>query len=111
MEYSVIKKNKRPGAHKLIIYKDGPRICEATPWMCWYARSNNTIGDKSNIREQIMQNLYWLLGGDCEIEEWRERIEHWDQGRKVYGVSIDKLTSMFFNQEEKNVALNSFYNV
>ena len=56
-----------------------------------------------------MENLYWLLGWDCDKEEWDNRIYCWDIGRRVYGVPVDKLSSMFF-EGEKEIALNSFYN-
>ena len=47
-----------------------------------------------------MENLYWLLGRDCEWEDWVKSIEAWDKGRHIYNVPIDELPeSMFFEGE------------
>ena len=56
-----------------------------------------------------MDNLYWLLGRDCDIEDWERSINRWDSGRGIYNTPVDKPTSIFFNTEEKDRAFNSFY--
>jgi hypothetical protein len=43
-----------------------------------------------------------------------ETISHnnmWDKGKHVYGVPVDKLPESMFFEGEKEIALNSFYNV
>ena len=59
-----------------------------------------------------MQNLYWLLGADCSYDEWLEYIEDWDKSRHIYNVEITKLPeSLFFSEEEKQTAIDSFHNI
>ena len=57
-----------------------------------------------------MENLYWLLGCDCDLYEWEKTIECWNTGKHIYGVSTD-ISSLFFSNDEKESALNSFYNI
>ena len=55
-----------------------------------------------------MENLYWLLGNDCDFDEWNDSIEKWDKGR-MYNVPVTELPSSLFFDGEKEIALNSFY--
>ena len=107
----VTKRNKTYNKRKLYIYDDNDKfICYVEPWCGW--TSYSTLNDRhKECRELVMENLYWLLGRDCTIEEWKECIEDWHNGKRIYGVPIDKLTSRFFTEEEKEKAFNSFYNV
>ena len=57
-----------------------------------------------------MENLYWLLGCDCDFYEWEKTIEDWNTGKHIYGVST-YISSLFFSNDEKELALNSFYNI
>jgi hypothetical protein len=110
-----VKRNKTYKNRKLVIYDGNKQIAYATPWMGWYGItlkvpiSTVKLGEGSEIRRLFMENLYWLLGHDCNFEEWNESIEAWDKGKHIYGVPVDKLSSMFF-EGEKEIALNSFYN-
>lgn len=107
----IIKRNKIPKNRRLLIYDGKNKINEVTPWMGWYSMFQKLdIDTQKKCRELVMDNLYWLLGKECSFEDWKERIEDWNEGKHIYGVPIDKLSSMFFNNEEKNIALNSFYN-
>lgn len=103
-----IKRNKTFKKRKLYIYDDDKFICYVEPWMGWVAYSSKT--NHSECRKLVMQNLYWLLGHDCDFDEWKNSIDAWNEGKHIYGVPIDKLSSRFFSEEEMNVALNSFYN-
>lgn len=117
MALTCVKRNKTYKNRKLVIYDGKKQIGFVTPWMGWYGInlkvpiSTVNLGEGSEIRGLFMENLYWLLGHDCTIEEWNESIEAWDTGKHIYGVPVDKLSSLFFSEEEKEKAFNSFYNV
>ena len=65
---------------------------------------------QKEIRKIVIENLYWLLGGDCDFYEWEKIIEDWNIGRHIFG-TISNVKSLFFSNEEKESALNSFYNI
>lgn len=106
-----IKKNKTFKKRKLVFYQDKKRVCDVTPWWGWYSINQSVdIKTHKEIRNLVLNNLYWLLGHDCDFDEWKNSVDAWNQGKHIYGVPVDKLSSMFFSEEEMNVALNSFYN-
>lgn len=106
-----IKKNKTFKKRKLVFYQDKKRVCYVTPWWGWYSINQSVdIETHKEIRNLVLNNLYWLLGHDCDFDEWKNSVDAWNQGKHIYGVPVDKLSSMFFSEEEMNVALNSFYN-
>lgn len=105
----VIKRNKTYKNRKLVIYNGKKKVVEVIPFWGWYSFSNNLNELHNQCRALVMENLYWLLGRDCEWEDWVDSIEGWDTGKHVYNVPVDKLSSMFF-EGEKEIALNSFYN-
>ena len=110
-----VRRNKTFKNRKLVIYDGKKQIASVTPWMGWYSINLKVpisfvdLGEGTELRKIFMENLYWLLGRDCDLEEWTNSIEAWDKGKHIYGVPVDKLTSMFF-EGEKEIALNSFYN-
>ena len=109
---TVKKLNKTYSKRRLQI-KDGNKIIdELTPFFGWYSHEINIKKYEESIIKEIrkltMENLYWLLGRDCDFEDWTHSIEHWDKGKGVNGLSADA-PSMFFSDEEKQIALNSFY--
>lgn len=106
---TVVKRNKNYKARKLVIYDGKKRITYVYPCWGWYSFSENLHELHKPCRALVMENLYWLLGRDCEWEDWVDSIEAWDKGKHIYNVPVDKLTSMFF-EGEKEIALNSFYN-
>lgn len=110
--FTCIKRNKNYKARKLVIYNDdGKKITEVTPFFCWYSMSNKLDEITHKLcRELVMKNLYWLLGQDCEFDEWIHYINKWDHGRGVNGIPADVTSSIFYSDTERNVALNSFYN-
>ena len=108
---TVIKRNKTYKNRKLVIYDGKKKVTEVIPFWGWYSFSchlNIELHDK--CRALVMENLYWLLGRDCEWEDWVDSIEAWDKGRHIYNVAIDKLPESMFFEGEKEIALNSFYN-
>ena len=115
--YTVIKRNKKFKKRRLVIYDGKKKIAEASPFFGWYSREmfvhpegNQSILDE--IRKCIIDNLYWLLGHECCYDDWEQSVEDWDKGKHVYNVSMDKLkTGMFFNEEEKERAKKSFNNI
>ena len=95
---------------RLSIYDANKLIAQAYPFSGWYALSVNVKDDslRKEIRQQIMQNLHWLLGQDCTAEEWKQCVEDWDKGKHLYNVPVDKCNSVFFDDIEKLTALASF---
>lgn len=110
---TAIRKFKLPKSRKLYIYNDKKVIDIIMPFWGWI--SHTTKPDTENypeIRNLTMQNLYWLLGADCSYDEWLEYIEDWDKSRHIYNVEITKLPeSLFFSEEEKQTAIDSFHNI
>ena len=111
MELTFKKRNKNPKSRKINFY-DGKKLITATiPWHGWYACTMPIDEDtRKKIRTIIMENLYWLLGCDRDFYEWEKTIEGWNTGKHIYGVSTD-ISSLFFSNDEKESALNSFYNI
>ena len=111
MELTFTKRNKTPKNRKINFY-DGKKLIAATiPWHGWYACTIPVNEDtRKEIRKIVMENLYWLLGCDCELYEWQKTVEDWNTGRHIYG-TISDIKSLFFSNEEKESALNSFYNI
>lgn len=107
--FTVVKRNKNYRARKLVIYDGNKKVTEVIPFWGWFSfdfKLNPDLHDK--CRALVMENLYWLLGHDCDFEDWTDSIEAWDAGKHVYGVP-DISYSMFF-EGEKEIALNSFNN-
>lgn len=117
MEYTVVRKNKTYKNRKLVIYSGKKKICNVTPWMGWccydyYIKGMSKDPEKHlEVRKVVMENLYWLLGQDCDKEAWIESVEAWNTGKHVYGVPVDQLQSMFNSEDERLTAIESFYNV
>jgi hypothetical protein len=102
------RKNKSYDKRKLVITINKKKYY-VEPCFGWYSVSTTNLEIRTIIRDVVMDNLYWLLGRDCDIEDWERRINRWDSGRGIYNTPVDKPTSIFFNTEEKDRALNSFY--
>lgn len=106
----VVRKNKSYDKRKLVIYDDqDKKIVEVTVfcgWICW--SKNLELETHKVIRLCVINNLYWLLGHDCNKEEWMKSVEKWDKGFH-YGPQQENPLSKFFNQEEKELAINSFF--
>lgn len=108
--YKVVRRNKSYDKRKLAFYENKKKIAEAYPWGGWYAWNNTFVDEltRVNCRHYVLKNLYWLIGKDCDKNEWNHHIENLSRGKGVDG-KIDKL-SMFFNENEKLTALESFEN-
>lgn len=107
---TVVKRNKTYKNRKLVIYDGKKRITYVEPFWGWYSFSENLQELYKPCRALVMENLYWLLGRDCEYEDWVDSIEGWDKGKHVYGITVDKLPESMFFEGEKEIAINSFYN-
>ena len=101
------RKNKSYDKRKLQVYDRKKLLGEVEIFHGWLSiqRENHDI-----LRKAAMENLWWLLGKDCDEEEWKESIEYWDKGKRVYCVSVDKLPDSMFFDGEKEIALNSINN-
>ena len=111
--WKIVRKNKSYDKRKLVIYDDNDnKIVEVEPWGGWFCWSKNlykTDPDSWKLcRLEVLKNLYWLVGRDCDEFEWDIRIEHWDEGKGVDGTT-DKI-SQFHNIDEKIQARLSFDN-
>lgn len=103
----VKRKNKSYDKRKLQVYEGKKLLGEVETFNGWLSIQ---LENHDLLRKVAIENLWWLLGKDCNEEEWKEPVEYWDEGKRVYGVSVDKLPdSMFFNGE-KEIALNSINN-
>ena len=105
------KHNKNPKKRKINVYNGKELISSAIPYHGWYActmPSDENI--QKEIRKIVIENLYWLLGCNCDLNEWENTIEYWNMGRHIFG-TISNVKSLFFSDEEKESALNSFYNI
>ena len=111
MNITCVKRNTDYKKRKLVFYDDKREVCEITPWMGWICFSKITDEvEHKNCRGIAMKNLYWLLGCDCGWEDWVKSIWRLEHGQGVNGVNIDS-SSMFYSNFERDVAVNSFYNV
>lgn len=107
---TVVKRNKNYKARKLVIYDGKKRITYVEPWWGWYSFSENLHELHKPCRALVMENLYWLLGRDCDWEEWVDTVDAWDRGKHIYNVPLTNIPSSMFFEGEKEVALNSFFN-
>ena len=112
MNITCIRKNKTYEKRKLV-FKDSKNktIHTVEPWLGWICHSKRIEGElHSIVRKHTIENLYWLVGRDCEKEEWDKFIWRKHQGI-LYGVDPNnKHESAFFSEEEYQAALNSFNN-
>ena len=112
--WKIVRRNKSYDKRKLVIYDNNDKkIVEASPWCGWFSWSNSfpykTEPDSWKIcRFEVLKNLYWLIGEDCDEFEWDIRIEHLDSGLGIDGKT--EKYSQFFNIDEKLTALESFNN-
>lgn len=103
------KRNKNPKKRRLVIYDNDKLLVYIDRCWNWYSFSKRLDLDlHKQCRALVMKNLYWLLGNDCNFEEWKDSIEQWDKG-KIYNAPINELPSSIFFDGEKDIALNSFY--
>lgn len=108
----VKRKNKTFKNRKLSFYKNNKFFMEVEKYAGWYCLSKKINNDDAFIcRHLIMENLYWLLGNDCDFKTWVEIVDDFNTTPKIYGVPIDRIPkSMFHNEDEYNTAINSYYN-
>ena len=104
---TVKKKYKSFDKRTLQVYNGSKFLGQVTVFHGWISlqKENHDI-----LRKAAMENLWWLLGKDCDEETWKEDIEYWDKGKRVYGVPLDKLPDSMFFDGEKEIALNSINN-
>ena len=101
MELTFKKRNKNPKKRKINVYNGRELIASAIPYNGWYACTMPVDEDiRKEIRKIVIENLYWLLGCDCDLYEWEKTIEDWNIGRHIYG-TISNVKSLFFSDEEK----------
>ena len=107
---TVVKRNKTYKKRKLVFYDDKRKVCEIEPcwgWICFSKRLDEV--EHKICRGLAMKNLYWLLGCDCEWEDWMKSIWRWEHGRGLNNVPADS-SSVFYSNTERDIALHSFYN-
>lgn len=105
---NIQRKNKSYDKRKLVITIDKKKYY-AEPWWGWFSIDATNLEIRRIIREVVMDNLYWLVGKDCDMETWANYISDCDSGKKIYNTPLNTTpASMFFNTEEKKRAYNSF---
>lgn len=105
---TINRQNKSYDKRKLVITIDKKKYY-AEPWWGWFSIDATNLEIRRIIREVVMDNLYWLVGKDCDMETWANYISDCDSGKKIYNTPLNTTpASMFFNTEEKKRAYNSF---
>lgn len=111
---TVKKLNKTYSKRVLQIKKNKKVIDRITPFWGWYSHEMNIKNYEESvikqIRKLVIDNLYWLIGRDCDKEEWERFIWRKHQGILCGVCSNNKPESVFFNEEEYKTALNSINN-
>lgn len=111
--WEIKRKNKKYDKRYLMIYYNNKLINYVYPFYSWYSSltsfSNETM--RLSCRMKILENLYWLVGKDCDYETWIKCIEKLDRGHVEGGVGGQLIPqSVFYNEDEKLVAIKSFNN-
>lgn len=108
--WKIVRKNKSYDKRCIKIYYHDNLINTAIPWGGWFSWEKNfeNIMMHCGCRSKVLENLYWLIGRDCDIVEWSNHIDKWDRGTGVDGKTNKE--SIFFNIDEKLTALESFNN-
>ena len=112
MDITCTRTNKTYENRKLVFRDSKNKMIDMiTPWLGWISHLKRTDEETLQvIRKHTIENLYWLLGRDCEKEEWEKFIWRKHQGI-LYGVDPNnKYESVFFSEDEYKAALNSFNN-
>lgn len=106
------RKNKVPKNRKFSIYKDNKRIGEVIRYQDWICIDLGTLrGYHTTVRSLVMRDLYWLIGDECDADEWNRRIERLDNGTFDYDVPIRTRTdSVFDTIIQREIARKSIYN-
>ena len=106
------RKNKTPKNRKFSVYKDGKRIGEVIRYQDWLCIDLGTHREyHTTVRSLVMRDLYWLIGDDCDADEWNGRIERLDDGTFNFDVPIRTRTgSVFDNIVQRELARNSINN-
>ena len=112
MSYTVVRKNKTYNKRILKIYSDKKLISAAVPCMGWFGWTHGFSNETDRIccRREVLKNLYWLLGQDCDKETWIKRVDKWDNGRGISNVPAN-CKSLFFNDDDRLTAIESFDNI
>lgn len=108
----VVRKNKSYNKRYLKIYDNNDKpVNSIFPFYSWFFYCVNPKDEltRMSCRMAALKNLYWLIGQDCDYDEWVKTIEKLDSGRGVEGKEANN-TSQFFNNAEKWTALESFNN-
>ena len=123
MSYTIKKLYKTYGKRKIQVY-EGKKlfgsIGQAWNWIYIdpVERGENTESEtfKKNhdiLRKIAMENLWWLCHSDkigegyTELEAWEGKIDSWNRGIVAFHSGNN---SVFYSEEEKNIALNSINN-
>ena len=81
------RKNKLPKSRKFSVYKDGKRIGEVIRYQDWICIDlGEHRGYHTTVRSLVMRDLYWLIGNDCDADEWNRKIERLDNGTFEFDV-------------------------
>ena len=106
--WKVVRKNKSYDKRCLKIYYHDKLINTARAWGGWFAWDEifENIMMHYWCSRKVHEDLYWLIGKDCDIAEWTNHIDKWDRGTGVDGKMFKE--SVFFNVDDKITALESF---
>jgi hypothetical protein len=106
---NAVRKFKRPESRKLYVYEGKKLIDIVHPYGGWFSHSKCcTTEQYTEIRKFVIENLYWLLGKDCDKETWKHEVDCWNIGKHIYGIDANKIPCSLFFDGEYEIALNSF---
>ena len=90
------RKNKSYDKRQLVITIDKKKYY-AEPCCGWFSIDTSNLEIRATIREIVMNNLYWLLGRDCDIETWAEYIRQRNgtlDGQNNYMLDEDNIDNL-----------------
>lgn len=97
--FSCVRKNKRHENRKLSFYEDDKHLADISRYDGWVLYSKFLEKEKHiQVRQTVMDNLYWLLGDDSERDAWEKTVTKFGHEGYLNGKDeIDKAIQSFNN--------------
>lgn len=95
--FSCVRKNKRHENRKLSFYEDNKHLADVSRYDGWVLYSKFLDKEKHiQVRQTVLDNLYWLLGDDQERNAWEKTVTKLDHKGYLKGKDeIDKALLSF----------------
>ncbi len=97
--FSCVRKNKRHENRKLSFYEDDKHLADVSRYDGWILYSKFLEKEKHiQVRQTVLDNLYWLLGEDQERDAWEKTVTKFGNEGYLNGKDeIDKAIQSFNN--------------